>query len=65
MAPTAEESIAQGAEQYRELLAYVTGAGSRSALFPRVSAASSPSSSATSSARPPSASARTPSCCAK
>ena len=31
MAPTAEQSIAQGDEQYRELLAYVTGAGSRTA----------------------------------
>ena len=31
MAPTAEESITQGEEQYRELLAHVTGAGSRSA----------------------------------
>lgn len=31
MAPTAPESIAQGEEQYRELLAYVTGAASRTA----------------------------------
>src|SRR5436189_5692104 len=35
MAPTAEQRIAQsqaeGAEQYRELVAYVTGAGSRAA----------------------------------
>jgi len=31
MAPTAEQSITQGEEQYRELLAYVTGAASRTA----------------------------------
>lgn len=31
MATTAEQSIAQGAEQYRELLAYVTGMDSRTA----------------------------------
>ena len=31
MATTAEQSIAQGEEQYRALLAYVTGAGSRTA----------------------------------
>ena len=31
MATTAEQSIAQGDEQYRELVAYVTGAGSRTA----------------------------------